>query len=155
VVSAKDSPEQIHPMKPKINNRRTSPLWHRQSTLCCTNLAFRSQSNCPSSGTYRDSWRNIAITFIDVAPCHKQVIMDRQRPEWMDLRALQQYACVSERTLREWIHRPTNPLPAARVGSKLLVKRSMFDHWLEAHQLQPIDVGCMVDEILTGVMGPN
>ena len=35
--------------------------------------------------------------------------------EWLDLKALQLYACVSERTLREWIHRPFNPLPAARV----------------------------------------
>lgn len=30
--------------------------------------------------------------------------------EWLDLKALQQYACVSERTLREWIHRPVNPV---------------------------------------------
>ena len=30
----------------------------------------------------------------------------RDNPEWLDLKALQRHACVSERTLREWIHRP-------------------------------------------------
>jgi hypothetical protein len=42
-------------------------------------------------------------------------------PEWLDLKALTGYACVSERTLRKWIHRPENPLPAVRAGTKLLV----------------------------------
>lgn len=77
------------------------------------------------------------------------------QPEWLDLKALQLYACVSERTLREWIHWPCNPLPAARVGTKLLVRRSTFDHWLENHQLKTIDVGCIVDELVAGVTGTN
>jgi hypothetical protein len=40
---------------------------------------------------------------------------DDPMPEWLDLKALTGYACVSERTLREWIHRDSNPLPASRV----------------------------------------
>ncbi len=76
-------------------------------------------------------------------------------PEWLDLKALQGYACVSERTLREWIHRPLNPLPAAQVGTKILVRRSAFDRWVESHSLKPTDVGCIVDELVTGVMGTN
>ena len=75
--------------------------------------------------------------------------------EWLDLKALRGYACVSERTLREWIHRPENPLPAVRVGTKLLVRRSTLDRWLEAHQVKQVDVGCMVEEILAGVAGTN
>jgi hypothetical protein len=55
----------------------------------------------------------------------KQMISEQQQPEWMDLKSLQRYACVSERTLREWIHRPTDPLPAARVGAKILVRRGL------------------------------
>jgi hypothetical protein len=51
----------------------------------------------------------------------------RSQPEWLDMKALQRYACVSERTLRGWIHRATNPLPAVQVGTKLLVRRSTFD----------------------------
>jgi excisionase family DNA binding protein len=77
------------------------------------------------------------------------------QPEWLDLKALQRYACVSERTLREWVHRSINPLPAAQVGTKILVRRSTFDHWLENHRLKAVDVGCIVDEMVAGVTGPN
>ncbi len=76
-------------------------------------------------------------------------------PEWLDLKALQRYVCVSERTLREWVHRSINPLPAVQVGTKILVRRSTFDHWLENHRLKSLDVGCIVDEMLAGVMGTN
>lgn len=75
--------------------------------------------------------------------------------EWMDLRILQQYACVSERTLRDWVHRAIDPLPAARVGGKILVRRSVFDRWLEAHQVKHIDISCIVDELVAGVKGTN
>jgi excisionase family DNA binding protein len=57
--------------------------------------------------------------------------------EWLDLRALTQYASVSVRTVREWVHRPTNPLPASQVGNKLLISRTAFDEWLTAHMVQP------------------
>ena len=81
------------------------------------------------------------------------MISERQQPEWMDLRSLQRYACVSERTLREWIHRPTDPLPATQVGAKILVRRGAFDDWLENHRLKTIDVGYIVDELVSGVKG--
>lgn len=83
------------------------------------------------------------------------MVLEQQQPEWLDLKALQRYACVSERTLREWIHRPSNPLPAARVGTKILVRKSTFDRWLENHKLKAIDVGCIVDELVAGVTGTN
>ena len=81
--------------------------------------------------------------------------MDRHGPEWMDLKSLQRYACVSERTLREWVHRPIDPLPAARVGTKILVRRSTFDRWLEGHMLKAVDVGAIVNEMVTDLAGPN
>jgi excisionase family DNA binding protein len=71
--------------------------------------------------------------------------------EWFDLRALTMYAAVSERTLREWLHRSLNPLPAVRVGTKILIRRSTFDAWLEKHPLIPadsIDINETVNEIL-------
>jgi excisionase family DNA binding protein len=83
------------------------------------------------------------------------MITERPQPEWLDLKTLQRYACVSERTLREWIHRGANPLPATRVGTKILVRRSTFDQWLENHRLKTIDVGCIVDELVAGVVGTN
>jgi excisionase family DNA binding protein len=71
--------------------------------------------------------------------------------EWLDLKALTQYACLSDRTLRELIHRPVNPLPAVRVGGKILVRRSELDHWLEGHRLKAVDVDCIVEELVAGV----
>jgi excisionase family DNA binding protein len=79
------------------------------------------------------------------------MIVEQQQPEWLDLKALQRHACVSERTIRDWIHRPLNPLPAARVGIKILVRRSVFDRWLEAHQIKQLDVGCIVNDLVAGV----
>ena len=75
--------------------------------------------------------------------------------EWLDLRALQQYACVSERTLREWIHRSDNPLPAVRVGAKILVRKTAFDGWLESHQVKVVDIGGIVEDLIAGVQGTN
>jgi excisionase family DNA binding protein len=82
-------------------------------------------------------------------------VIDTSKAEWLDLKTLQQYACVSERTLRKWIHRGANPLPAARIGVKILVRRSTFDQWLENHRLKIVDVGCIVNEMLAGVVGTN
>jgi excisionase family DNA binding protein len=73
--------------------------------------------------------------------------------EWLDLKALQRYACISERTLREWIHRAIDPLPASQVGTKILVRRSAFDRWVESYQVKSIDLASVVDEILDDVTG--
>jgi len=71
--------------------------------------------------------------------------------QWLDLRALQRYVCVSERTLREWINRPVDPLPAVRVGTKILVRRSTFDAWLEAHKLKQIDADIILDGMIASI----
>jgi len=77
------------------------------------------------------------------------------QPEWLDLKSLQRYACVSERTLREWVRRANDALPASRVGVKILVRRSVFDRWLENHRVKQVDTGCIVDEIIAGVTGTD
>jgi hypothetical protein len=73
----------------------------------------------------------------------------------MDLKAAEGYACVSERTFREWIHLPENPLPAVQVANgKLLVKRSELDRWLTAHPYRSadgVDVGRIVDDVVGGL----
>jgi excisionase family DNA binding protein len=71
--------------------------------------------------------------------------------EWLDLRRLQGYAAVSERTLRTWIHAPVDPLPAARVGTKFLVRRSEFDRWLERRRVDPLDLGAIVEDVVQAV----
>lgn len=56
--------------------------------------------------------------------------------QWLGLNELTQYAAVSERTLRTWIHSATNPLPAVKRGGKILVYRKAFDAWLLAHPVK-------------------
>jgi excisionase family DNA binding protein len=63
---------------------------------------------------------------------------------------------ISFRTnVRQWIHRAANPLPAVRVRTKILVRRSAFDQWLESHRLETIDVGSVVDEMVSDLVGRN
>ena len=70
---------------------------------------------------------------------------------WFGLKELTQYAAVSERTLRAWLHRTVDPLPAVRIGTKILVSRSQFDAWLEHHRLDltsSVDVDVIVNELI-------
>lgn len=83
----------------------------------------------------------------------KREISEWTQPEWLDLRALRRYACVSERTLRTWIHRPIDPLPATQVSNKILIRRSAFDGWLETHKMQAVDIEGIVEDLIAGVRG--
>ena len=74
-------------------------------------------------------------------------------PEWLDLGVLTEYAAVSDRTARSWIRATTDPLPASRVGGKILVRRTDFDSWLEKHRVKQIDLGCIVSEVVEAVTG--
>jgi excisionase family DNA binding protein len=74
--------------------------------------------------------------------------------EWLSLRQVTQYADVSERTVRAWIHAPLRALPAVRVGGKLLVRRSELDAWLGSHRVTPlaaIDLDGIVRDALQAV----
>jgi excisionase family DNA binding protein len=73
--------------------------------------------------------------------------------EWLDLKSLSRYACVSERTLRTWIHRPINPLPATQVGNKMLIRKIAFDGWLETHKVRVVDIEGIVEDLIAGVRG--
>jgi excisionase family DNA binding protein len=78
----------------------------------------------------------------------------RVQMEWLDLRALTQYAAVSERTVREWIHRAENPLPAVQVDKKILVRRSQFDRWLQVHPFRPaeaVNIDAIVNDLVSGL----
>jgi hypothetical protein len=58
--------------------------------------------------------------------------------------------------LSEWLYfRGGDDAVRISVGCKILVRRSEFDRWLEAHQVKHIDVGCIVDELVAGVKGTN
>lgn len=71
--------------------------------------------------------------------------------EWMGLRQVTQYANVSARTLRGWIHSRMDPLPAVRVLGKILVRRSELDTWLAKHRIKPlatVDLEEIVKDVL-------
>lgn len=72
---------------------------------------------------------------------------------WMDLRHLRTYATVSDRTLRAWINSQVDPLPAVRIGTKIFIRRSEFDVWMENHRIKQVGLGGMVEEIVQGVAG--
>lgn len=76
--------------------------------------------------------------------------------EWLDLKGLTRYAAVSERALRDWIHRAVDPLPAVRIQAKIYVRRTTFDRWLESHPLVPaetVDVVAIADQIISELKG--
>jgi hypothetical protein len=74
--------------------------------------------------------------------------------QWLGLRQICQYADISERTLRAWIHSPVDPLPAVRVAGKILVRLGDLDAWLDKHRvkrLQTVDLDSIVKDVLRGV----
>ena len=74
--------------------------------------------------------------------------------EWLSLRELTEYAAVSDRTLRAWMHREKNPLPAVQVDGKILVRRCAFDAWLERHRIrakQTVDVDAIVNDLVRDI----
>jgi len=76
--------------------------------------------------------------------------------EWLGLRELCRYAALSERTLRSWIYSPVDPLPAAKVCGKVLVRKSDFDAYLDRYpvkRLEEIDVDAIVREVLSSEGG--
>ena len=71
--------------------------------------------------------------------------------QWLGLRQICQYADISERTLRAWIHSPADPLPAVRVAGKILVRLGDLDAWLEKHRVRPLET-VDLDRIVKGVL---
>jgi hypothetical protein len=68
----------------------------------------------------------------------------------MDLKTLERYSSVSNRTLRTWIKAIENPLPASiRVG-KILVARRDFDQWMKGHAIDSNSRD--IDGIVDGIM---
>lgn len=88
----------------------------------------------------------------------KSATCARANVEWLDLRTLCGYASVSERTLREWIHRPSDALPAYQIAKKIFVKRCEFDQWIRRHVINPTDeinVEGIVNEVVRKVAGTD
>ena len=72
--------------------------------------------------------------------CHKLLIRAGEGVlvplmKYLSLRSVAEYTSLSSRTLRRWVNDPEDPLPAYRVGGKLLFKLEQLEHWLARHQV--------------------
>jgi len=70
---------------------------------------------------------------------------------------LVEYSTLSERTLRSYLKRRSQPLPHYRVDKKILIRRSEFDEWLAnfRHAERGDEIAQAVDEMLSGLTGPR
>jgi len=73
--------------------------------------------------------------------------------DYLDLARLAHVGSQSVRTLRNHIHDPVDPLPAYRVGGKILVKRSDFDAWMARRRYVARTVDTIVDDVLHELKG--
>ncbi len=55
------------------------------------------------------------------------------RDQYMDLKGLSAYSSLAVGTLRDHIRRGS--LPGFKVKGKVLIKKSEFDTWIEAHRI--------------------
>ena len=46
-----------------------------------------------------------------------------------------------------------NPLPATQVANKMLIRKSVFDGWLETHKVRVVDIEGIVEDLIVGVRG--
>lgn len=69
---------------------------------------------------------------------------------FLPLNELATYSGMSRRFLEEKLTDPHSPLPHYRVGTKIVVKRSEYDAWMEHYRVagEPVDFKAMVDEKL-------
>ena len=65
---------------------------------------------------------------------------------YFDLAGLSQYSSIGTSTLRQ--HIKNGDLPAYRIGGKILVKKEIFDHWVEDHAYEPDDLNAIVDSVM-------
>ncbi len=86
----------------------------------------------------------------------KEIVGLRVDDCYMSLRALSAYAGISEGTLQGHLHDPHYPIPHFKMGeaqnSKILVKKSEFDRWMERHRGSGLKAGPEIDRIVEEVM---
>ena len=82
------------------------------------------------------------------------VTIQQDLDPYFSLKGLARYASLSRRTLQDLINETRDPLPSYRIGGKILVRRSEFDHWmtrrrnrkpLEAARLAAVDAQALLN----------
>ncbi|MBW2090671.1 MAG: helix-turn-helix domain-containing protein [Deltaproteobacteria bacterium] len=72
--------------------------------------------------------------------------------EFLDLKRLARYSSLSVSCLRAHIRRGS--LPGYRIRGKILVKRSVFDRWVEGYRIESQqDLSAIVDDVMSEIRG--
>ena len=66
---------------------------------------------------------------------------------YLSLKTVAEHTSLSTRRLRDWVSDPEDPLPAYRVGGKLLFKWVEVERWIRRHRVSAVPV----DDILGGL----
>jgi len=66
--------------------------------------------------------------------------MTHENDHYVDLKRLANRLSLSPRSIRERVNDSAAPLPAYRVGGKLLFNWEEVALWIEKHRIKPIDV---------------
>jgi hypothetical protein len=74
--------------------------------------------------------------------------------EYLDLKALSQYSCLSVQTLRGILSQPGGP-SFYRLKGKILVNKGEWDRWLEQFKTAPVNLDALVSEVLADFKGGN
>jgi hypothetical protein len=74
----------------------------------------------------------------------EQIETDR----YLNLEALSQYSGITIRTLRDYLHDISNPIPSFQIKRKILVKKTDFDSWVEGYRVDKKRINQIVDEIV-------
>jgi hypothetical protein len=83
---------------------------------------------------------------------HQLIERKERSDEYLGLKQLSAYSGLCIRTLRSHLCSLGCALPHYRVGGKILVRRSEFDHWmLGFRKTDGATLNSIVDEILTNL----
>jgi len=64
-----------------------------------------------------------------------EALAKRPQVQWRGVRGQAERLDISERLLRSWISRPVNPMPASKVGGRVLIHDNEADSWLRGQRL--------------------
>jgi hypothetical protein len=72
---------------------------------------------------------------------------------FLSLTGLVGYSSLSRRTLQDLVNDPQDPLPSYRIGGKLLVRMSEFDHWMTRRRnRKPLDAARLAAADAAGLL---
>jgi len=71
---------------------------------------------------------------------------------YFPIKRLTVYSGLSERTLRTYLSHPVYPLPAYKIGGRVLVRRSDYDSWAARFRcVAPSAVDAIVSDMIRGL----